>query len=197
MLSGENKLTSYQPFSKLTVASFAIHLVLFVCIGKATMIQILRNGIDITRHHIKGIYVCMVGKDREKPEAFGQSAMAEVICTLREGEPQNEDWAGEGEEASSAWRGSSFTTRSKSGTKYSPISVSYQDRHITFRPWDPESCALAAAIHNRIIHFPIRPKGVVFSLGCSLQTLSHISDTLGPKGRLIAVLHDPSACPQA
>ena len=53
--------------------------------------------------------------------------MAEVICTLREGEPQNEarfharlmhlasckrvkDWAGEGEEASSAWRGSSFTT---------------------------------------------------------------------------------------
>jgi len=161
------------------------------------MIQILRNGIDIDRHHIKGIYICMVGKDSSDAKDSEQSgnAMAGVICTLREGEPQNEDWTGEGEEASSAWRGTTITARSKSGTKYSPITVSYQDCHMTFRPWDPESCALAAAIHNRIIHFPIRPKSVVFALGCSLQTLSHISDTLGPKGRLIGVMHDKQLQP--
>jgi len=148
------------------------------------MLKIFTNGIDISRHHLKGIYVFMVGKDRHPPSWESKDRkqsshpLAEVICTFREA-PTEElpEWASEVSSSSSG-----------NGNQYGPIKISYQGQETTLRPWDPECCPLAAAIHNRIIHFPIRPKSVVLALDFSLRTLSHISDALGPKGRLIAVM---------
>ncbi|CAE8693955.1 unnamed protein product [Polarella glacialis] len=139
------------------------------------MFQIFRHGIDISRHHLKGLYVCMVGKNRKK----SNNPLAEVICTLRDGRSDECDW----EDDAGAC-----------GSEYGPITLSYQGLDVTLRPWDPEKCVLAAAIHNRLIHFPIRPGSVVFALGCSLRSLSHMADIVGPKGHLVNVIciNDPS-----
>lgn len=144
--------------------------------ANSSMLQIVQHGIEISRHHLKGVYVFAAGKNRKQ----SSNVLAEVICTLREG--RSEDWEEE-EEAST----------SPSGTKYGPFTLSHQGLHVTMRRWDPDSCVFGAAIHNRLIHFPMRPGRCVFALGCSLKTLSHISDILGPKGRLIGVMIEGSA----
>lgn len=124
------------------------------------MLQIIRHGIDITRHHLKGVYVCVVGKKRQ-PSA----QQLEVFCTLREG--RAEDEAG---------------FQQSEGAKYCPIELGYQGLQITLRPWDPQTCVIAAAIYNRLIHFPIRPGSCIFCLDCSLDTLSHLADIVGVGG---------------
>lgn len=133
------------------------------------MFLILRHGIDISRHHLKGIYVCMIGQDRKQTQSY----MAEVICTLRETK----------ENAPSTYS----ALQLEKGTN-NPITLSYQGTHMTLRPWDPYTCAIAAAIRNRLIHFPIKPGTSVLALGCSLQSLSHLSDIVGANGRVIGVL---------
>ncbi|CAE8599872.1 unnamed protein product [Polarella glacialis] len=139
------------------------------------MFQIFRHGIDISRHHLKGLYVCMVGKNRKK----SNNPLAEVICTVRDGRSDECDW----EDDAGAC-----------GSEYGPITLSYQGLDVILRPWDPEKCVLAAAIHNRLIHFPIRPGSVAFALGCSLRSLSHMADIVGPKGHIVNVIciNDPS-----
>jgi len=132
------------------------------------MLQILRHGIDISRHHLKGVYVCMIGKDRKQPP----HSIAEVICTLRE---TNQEII-------------PYSDISPGDGGNDPITLTYQDMHVTLRPWDPYTCVIAAAIRNRLIHFPIKPGSGVLMLGCSLQTLSHIADIIGPSGRLIGVI---------
>ncbi|CAJ1351150.1 unnamed protein product, partial [Effrenium voratum] len=107
---------------------------------------------------------------------------AKVICTLREGPAERcEDWGNNGEETS------------PSSPKYSSITLGYDGEKTTLRPWDPSRCPFGAAIYNRLIHFPIRPKGSVFAIFCSLQSLSHLSDTLGRCGHLIGVLNPDSS----
>jgi len=99
--------------------------------------------------------------------------LTEIICTLREGGADDV----EGDVDLPAQR-----------SKYGPITLTYQGMHVTLRPWDPYNCILAAAIHNRLLHFPIWPGSCVFALGCSLYTLGHIVDVLGNGGRLIGVI---------
>lgn len=135
------------------------------------MFQIFRHGIDISRHHLKGVYICTVGKSRKQPS----SHPAEIVCTLHEGRvPDDEE----------------DSAPPDPRAKYGPITLSYQGWHATLRPWDPNTCIIAAGIHNRLIHFPIRPGSRVFALDCSLPTLSHIADIVGPNGRLIGVIGD-------
>lgn len=142
------------------------------------MIQVFRHGIDITRHQLKGIYVVTIGTARKSDEASSRRH-AQVICTLREGPAEDgEDWSMDGEDASP----------SAARLKNSPITLSFRGQQTTLRPWDPSRCALSAALHNRLVHFPVQPKTNVFAICWSLQSMSHISDMLGPTGRLIAVL---------
>eukprot|EP00435_Cladocopium_sp_Y103_P040165 s1401_g10.t2 len=110
----------------------------------------------------------------------------QVICTSREGSAEEcEDWNMEEEESNA------------SSPKNSLITLTYKGQQTTFRPWDPARCPLAASIHNRLIHFPIQPNSNVFAIFWSLNSLSHISDTLGPSGNLIAVLsHDSPLKPE-
>jgi len=112
--------------------------------------------------------MCMIGKDRKQPP----HSIAEVICTLRETKQEIE----------------AYSDISPSDGGNDPITLTYQDMHVTLRPWDPYCCVIAAAIRNHLIHFPIKPGSGVMMLGCSLQTLSHISDIVGPTGRLIGVI---------
>jgi len=144
------------------------------------MMQVFRYGIDITRHHLKGLYVVALGKVRSTATDEGRFSSSkrnvQVICTLRDGPADDcEDWNLDEEEAASS-------------PKNSPITLTYKGQQTTLRPWDPSRCPLAASIHNRLIHFPIQPNSNVFAISLSLHSLSHISDTLGPFGSLIAVL---------
>lgn len=153
------------------------------------MMQVFRYGIDITRHHLKGIYVVALGKARSKAtdeERTSSKRNVQVICTSREGSAEEcEDWNMEEEDSNA------------SSPKNSLITLSYKGQQTTFRPWDPSRCPLAASIHNRLIHFPIQPNSNVFAIFWSLNSLSHISDTLGPSGNLIAVLsHDTPLKPE-
>lgn len=72
----------------------------------------------------------------------------------------------------------------------SPITVTYMGVHSMLRPWNPHSCVLAAAIHNGLIHFPIQPGTCVFTVDCGLQTLGHVADIVGAKGRVIGVISE-------
>ncbi|CAJ1372956.1 unnamed protein product, partial [Effrenium voratum] len=118
----------------------------------------------------------------EEERASPSRRHAQVICTLREGPAERcEDWGNNGEETS------------PSSPKYSSITLGYDGEKTTLRPWDPSRCPFGAAIYNRLIHFPIRPKGSVFAIFCSLQSLSHLSDTLGRCGHLIGVLNPDSS----
>eukprot|EP00931_Biecheleriopsis_adriatica_P038054 TRINITY_DN21825_c0_g1_i2.p1 TRINITY_DN21825_c0_g1~~TRINITY_DN21825_c0_g1_i2.p1 ORF type:complete len:705 (-),score=113.73 TRINITY_DN21825_c0_g1_i2:48-2138(-) len=146
------------------------------------MIQAFQGGMDIRKSHLKGIYLCMVGKDYKKVPSDLKTV---VICTMREGEEDDSESCLEPHSSSSS-----------SSVPCAPITISCQNQHFTLRPWFPECCRLAAAIRKGLICFPIRPKSTVFALNCSLRTLSHVSDTVGPKGRLIGVLRKDMACPQ-
>ncbi|CAE7407594.1 flpA [Symbiodinium natans] len=95
------------------------------------------------------------------------------------------------------WNDSGDGKAPNGSPKNCPITLTYRGQKTTLRPWDPSRCPLAAAIHNQLIHFPIRPKSNVFVIHCSLQSLSHISDTLGPLGRVIGVCsRDPQKQPK-
>lgn len=144
------------------------------------MIPLLRHGLDIYPHHWKGVYVCAMGKNSK--HARGTST--EAICTLREGhcEDDFDDVEGGGSSGSGDADG-------KQG-RHAPLTLSCQDTHVTLRPWNPYQCIIAAAICNRLIHFPIRSGSGVLAIGCSLQTLSHFSDILGPEGQLIGVIDE-------
>ncbi|CAL1143570.1 unnamed protein product [Cladocopium goreaui] len=155
------------------------------------MIQIFRHGLDITRHQLKGIYVVKVGKVRKsrgEEESSSSSSRwhAQVMCSLRDGPADCEDW--DSADAEEEYQDGSRRTNPKNG----PITLTFRGQVTTLRPWDPSICPLSAAIHNSLVHFPIQPKTNVFAMFWSLQTLSHISDTLGPTGRLIAVLSKES-----
>lgn len=127
--------------------------------------RIVRHGIDIRRHPFKGVYVCTIGKNQK------HTSQAEVICTLREGRDIDE-------------------ATNQSEPEYGPITLSYRGLQATLRPWTPHQCVIAAGIHNGLIHFPIRPGTRIFALGCSLQTLSHLADTVRESGRLIGVISE-------
>lgn len=111
------------------------------------------------------------------------------MCSLRDGPPENcEDWSCYGLDDQPMQDG----VRPAANPKNGPITLTFCGQQTTLRPWDPSTCPLSAAIHNRLVHFPIQPKTNVFAAFWSLQSLSHISDTLGPAGRLIAVLSSES-----
>ncbi|CAK0891928.1 unnamed protein product [Prorocentrum cordatum] len=139
------------------------------------MIPYFRYGIDISRHHLKGIYVCSIGRNKRQ----SSRPPVGITCTLRETR-DGDLTAGEPQEPG--------------GPEYSPIALCYQGVHTILRPWNPYSCVIAAGVQNQFLHFPIRPRSRIFVLGCSLQTLSHLADILGPTGQLIGVMaaDDPS-----
>jgi len=128
---------------------------------------VFRHGIDISRHQNKGVYVCTIGKHRRQ-----SSDSTKVICTLCEGCQEEPD----------------ADPSPERGANYCPITLKYQGQTVTLRPWDPYKCVISAAMCRNLIHFPIRPGSGVFAIGCSLQTLSHIADILGPQGRLVGVI---------
>ena len=61
---------------------------------------------------------------------------------------------------------------------------------IEYRTWDPFRSKLAAAIMNKLEEFPFKEKSKVLYLGASTgTTVSHISDIVGPQGKIFAVEH--------
>ena len=61
---------------------------------------------------------------------------------------------------------------------------------IEYRTWDPFRSKLAAAIMNELEEFPFKEKSKVLYLGASTgTTVSHISDVVGPQGKIFAVEH--------
>jgi fibrillarin-like rRNA methylase len=140
------------------------------------MFQIFRHGVDISRHHLKGVYVCMIGKKRNQCSQSPES----VICSLREGRSEDSEEVEVDREKQGG----------NSKPSYGPITLSYQGAHVTLRPWDPYNCVIGAGIHNRLIHFPFRPGTRVFALNSTLQTLSHIADIVGGNGRVIGVIDE-------
>ncbi len=61
---------------------------------------------------------------------------------------------------------------------------------IEYRTWDPFRSKLAAAIMNKLEEFPFKEKSKVLYLGASTgTTVSHISDIVGPQGKVFAVEH--------
>lgn len=61
---------------------------------------------------------------------------------------------------------------------------------IEFRTWDPFRSKLAAAIHKGLTIFPFKENSLVLYLGASTgTTVSHISDIVGPGGKIFAVEH--------
>lgn len=65
-----------------------------------------------------------------------------------------------------------------------------QRGHTEWRVWDPYRSKLAAAILNGLGDPVVRPGSSVLYLGASTgTTVSHISDIVGPEGRIFAVEH--------
>jgi fibrillarin-like pre-rRNA processing protein len=61
---------------------------------------------------------------------------------------------------------------------------------IEYRTWDPFRSKLAAAIKNGLKIFPFKENSNVLYLGASTgTTVSHISDIVGPGGKIFAVEH--------
>jgi len=61
---------------------------------------------------------------------------------------------------------------------------------IEYRTWNPFRSKLAAAIKNGLEEFPFKEKSKVLYLGASTgTTVSHISDIVGPQGKIFAVEH--------
>ena len=59
-----------------------------------------------------------------------------------------------------------------------------------YRTWDPFRSKLAAVIMNGLEEFPFKEKSKVLYLGASTgTTVSHISDIVGPQGKVFAVEH--------
>eukprot|EP00401_Gymnodinium_catenatum_P036616 CAMPEP_0117589252 /NCGR_PEP_ID=MMETSP0784-20121206/70308_1 /TAXON_ID=39447 /ORGANISM="" /LENGTH=750 /DNA_ID=CAMNT_0005390711 /DNA_START=64 /DNA_END=2317 /DNA_ORIENTATION=- len=130
------------------------------------MIQaMLHNGFDVSRHHHTGIYNCKIA------QSWHQSSFSpkEFICTLHDGMCSDSDAEGE------------------QGAEYRPITFTYQGIHTTLRPWNPDSCTISAAINNHLIYFTIKPGSRIFALDCTLRTLGHLADIIGPSGRLVGV----------
>lgn len=63
-------------------------------------------------------------------------------------------------------------------------------KDIEYRLWDPFRSKLAASIMNGLEIFPIADKSNILYLGVSTgTTISHISDIVGPGGRIFGVEH--------
>ena len=61
---------------------------------------------------------------------------------------------------------------------------------IEYRIWDPFRSKLAAAILNELEDFPFKEESMVLYLGVSTgTTVSHISDIVGPRGKIFGVEH--------
>ncbi|RDJ32490.1 MAG: fibrillarin-like rRNA/tRNA 2'-O-methyltransferase [Crenarchaeota archaeon] len=61
---------------------------------------------------------------------------------------------------------------------------------VEYRTWDAFRSKLAAAIRNNLEDFPFKDKSKVLYLGASTgTTVSHISDIVGPQGKVFAVEH--------
>lgn len=61
---------------------------------------------------------------------------------------------------------------------------------VEYRTWDPFRSKLAASIMNGLKDIPFKEKSKVLYLGASTgTTVSHISDIVGPKGKIFAVEH--------
>lgn len=61
---------------------------------------------------------------------------------------------------------------------------------IEYRTWEPFRSKLAAAIVKGLKEFPFKEDTVVLYLGASTgTTVSHVSDIVGPKGKIFAVEH--------
>ena len=61
---------------------------------------------------------------------------------------------------------------------------------VEYRTWDAFRSKLAAAIMNNLEDFPFKDKSKVLYLGASTgTTVSHISDIVGPQGKVFAVEH--------
>eukprot|EP00929_Paragymnodinium_shiwhaense_P117890 TRINITY_DN8935_c0_g4_i1.p1 TRINITY_DN8935_c0_g4~~TRINITY_DN8935_c0_g4_i1.p1 ORF type:complete len:1035 (+),score=249.06 TRINITY_DN8935_c0_g4_i1:179-3283(+) len=138
------------------------------------MRQIFSHGFDISRHHLRGLYTLRLGV-KFSGASSGEAPRVDAICTVYHGKDVDlEDYPAANE-----------TTKTESG--FSPITFTFQGQCSTLRPWNPASCVFAAAIHLRLLHFPVKPGCTVFALDCSLRTLSHIADIVRPTGRVIAV----------
>jgi len=132
------------------------------------MSRYVKHGFTINQHHLKGVYVSIIGKYWKQ-----STSPAEIICTLREVRDADSD---------------SDTDPFDPDAKYGLISICRGGVREILRPWDPHTCFMAAAIHNHLINFPVRPGSCVFAIDCSLQTLSHIADIMSNNRRLIAVI---------
>lgn len=63
-------------------------------------------------------------------------------------------------------------------------------KDVEYRLWDPFRSKLAASIMNGLEIFPITDKSNILYLGVSTgTTISHISDIVGPRGRIFGVEH--------
>eukprot|EP00913_Durusdinium_trenchii_P020299 g19070.t1 len=138
------------------------------------MIELFRHGIEIAKHHLKGVYWVVPGKSRnadsQKEKKMKERLLEQFVCTSISGTAEDEDWADE------AWKRQTHEQAASSLTMHflkGPLVLSYNGQHTTLRFWDPSLCPLSAALHNRLIHFPTRPS---------------TNDILGPSGKLIAVL---------
>eukprot|EP00929_Paragymnodinium_shiwhaense_P117887 TRINITY_DN8935_c0_g1_i1.p1 TRINITY_DN8935_c0_g1~~TRINITY_DN8935_c0_g1_i1.p1 ORF type:complete len:890 (+),score=239.02 TRINITY_DN8935_c0_g1_i1:128-2797(+) len=138
--------------------------------------MIFRHGFDISRHHLKGLYN-LIAEKKSSGKPSTEATRVDAICTVYEG------CLSETEEQSSA-----NSENGAAAAEFSPITVTYQGQSTTLRPWSPSTCVFAAALHLRLLHFPVKPGRTVFALDCSLRTLSHIADIVGQTGRLIGVL---------
>lgn len=137
------------------------------------MLQLLRAGLEVNRHPLKGVYVCSIGKKKKQV-----NPPTEVLCTLFEGQLDEDTLK--------------FTQRY---SEVSPIELSYQGQQVTLRPWESSSCMMAAAISNRLIQFPVRPRTCVLALDCTLHTLTHFADIVGPEGRLFGIISSHNTDP--
>jgi len=139
--------------------------------GGRSMLPLL-HGFEISTHNLKGLYVCTFGTSRRVQSS---KAASMLICTLREGKDTAAGLDREMEETDGR------------SPKFGPLGLSYQGVHRTLRPWYAHSCFIAAAIHNHLIHFPIRPGSHVVAIDCDLRALSHLQDIVGAAGRIFAI----------
>lgn len=59
-----------------------------------------------------------------------------------------------------------------------------------YREWDPRYCPLAAGVLSGLFHFPVGAGDIVFVLGASCSTLSHLADLVGSMGQIRAVMNE-------
>ena len=82
------------------------------------------------------------------------------------------------------------------GQSYSPIAKSMNilvdegDNSSVYSEWDPRFCPLAAGVLSGLFHFPVGEGDVVYVLGATCSTISHLADLVGPAGQIRAVVNN-------